>query len=64
MYFKDLFEVINVALSCMMVVFLFGTCYDSIVPKDVKPVLYECDFKLKNHTLTAPCTIRSKMYAV
>ena len=64
MYFKDLFEVINITLSCMMVVFLFGTWYDGIVPKDTKPVIYECDFKLKNHTLTAPCTIRSKLYAV
>lgn len=64
MYFKDLFVVINVSLSCMMVVILFGSCYDVVMPKSTKPVLYECDFKMKHHTLTAPCTIRSKLYAV
>lgn len=58
MYFEDLFQVIVISLACMMVVILFGSCYDYAVPKEVKPVVYECDFKMKNHTLTAPCTIR------
>ena len=64
MYFKDLFEVINVALSCMMVVFLFGTWYDGILPKQSAQTVYDCDVRMTGHILTVPCTIRGKYYAV
>ena len=64
MYFKDLFIVINVSLSCMMVVFLFGTWYDNAVPASHKPAVYECDVRMSGHILTVPCTIRNKYYAV
>ena len=64
MYFKDLFIVINVSLSCMMVVILAGTWYDSILPKQTAKTVYECDVRMSGHILTVPCTIRGKYYAV
>lgn len=58
MYFEDLFQVIVISLACMMLVILAGTCYDYAVPKEVKPVVYECDVRMPGHVLTVPCTIR------
>lgn len=60
MYFKDLFEVITIALACMMLVNIAGIWYTPVK----REVIYECDVRMSNHVLTVPCTIRGKYYAV
>lgn len=58
---KALFEVINVTLMCMMCVQIFGVYYSALFPKEkVEEVFYECDFQMKGHVLTMPCTIRGE----
>lgn len=56
-------DVVRVALICMMWVQIFGVYWQAIFPPRVlTPVYEECDFKLKDHTITLPCEIRSVRY--
>lgn len=61
--YQALWDVIRVALVLMMCVQIFGVYFNAVFPPRVlKPVYEECDFKLKDHTITLPCEIRSVRY--
>lgn len=60
---QALWDVVRVALVCMMCVQIFGVYWQAVFPSRVlKPVYEQCDFKLKDHTITLPCEIRSVRY--
>lgn len=60
---QALWDVGRIALVCMMSVQIFGVYFSAVFPPRVlKPVYEECDFKLKDHTITLPCEIRSVRY--
>jgi hypothetical protein len=59
--YQALWDVVRVALVCMMLTQIAGQCYDYFVP-NTKTASYECDFQLKNHVVTMPCEIRSVSY--
>lgn len=57
---QALWDVVRVALVCMMCVQIFGVYFNALFPKLQEATVYECDFTLKEHMLTMPCTIRGK----
>lgn len=60
---QAIWDVIRVALILMMCVQIFGVYFNAAFPsRELKPVYEECDFKLKDHTITLPCEIRSVRY--
>ena len=54
---QALWDVVRVALVCMMLIQICGIYYDAItyVPKGFEQVLYECRFNMGDSILTRPC---------
>lgn len=59
---QALWDVMRVALVCMMCVQIFGVYWTHFFPS-TKIAQYECDFKMKDHILTMPCEIRSVTFS-
>ena len=57
---SPLLTVTVVAMVCMMSMLILGTYYTALMPKADKVMVYECDFAMREHVLTMPCTIRGK----
>lgn len=55
-----LLTVTIVAMVCMMSMLILGTYYTALMPKAEKVMVYECDFEMREHVLTMPCTIRGE----
>ena len=57
---QALWDVVRVALVCMMCVQIFGTYYCALFPKAERVVTYECDFEMGGSIMTRQCTIRGE----
>lgn len=57
---KALWDVVRVAMLCMMSTMIFGVYFNAAFPKEVREITYECDFNMGKSTLTMPCTIRGE----
>jgi hypothetical protein len=59
--YQALWDVVRVALVCMMLTQIVGGIWDYFLPVN-KTASYECDFQLADHVVTMPCEIRSVSY--
>lgn len=57
---QALWDVMRVALVCMMCVQIFGVYLNAAIPQEGRVIIYECDFNMGKSVLTAPCTIRGE----
>ena len=57
---QALWYVIRVALVCMMSVQIFGVYFNAVFPKEIVEIIYECNFEMKDHILTKPCTVKGE----
>lgn len=58
--YKALWDVIRIALVCMMSVQIFGVYFNAVFPKEERVIIYECDFEMSGSILTKPCTVRGE----
>ena len=57
-----LWDVVRVAMLCMMSVIIFGVYFNALFPKLEAEKMFECDFNMGKSIMTAPCTIRGEWY--
>lgn len=58
--YDSLWDVVRVALICMMGVQITGVYAEAVFPKQERVPVYECDFVMKESIMTRPCTIRGE----
>ena len=59
---QALWDVVRVALVCMMFIQICGIYYDAItyVPEAAVQVIYDCRFQMDGSIMSKPCTIMGK----
>lgn len=58
--YQALWDVVRVAMVCMMSVMIFDVYYNALFQKPERVITYECDFDMGKSVMTAPCTVRGE----